>query len=257
MKNDQVYNSPTIFSTYLRKSTEKAQFIKSFKNRISSGPDSKINTLLDIGCHDGELTLWHLNEISNHCSKTASIEVLDPSLDALDRFKKRNLPTQFQFNFHGKRIENFEFDQSNKKFDFIVASHCLYWSEDLTSVLLQICNSAKRAVVILRENVGIYEVQKQFSHLLGNKDEQLYTAENIEAILKAHNVAFEREKIQTTIEIPTYKSQAYEDLISFFLQTKINSISDNERIDVDNFLQARNGVLKHNVSFFWLDMDKN
>jgi hypothetical protein len=249
MKNKNMYDSAVSFATYLKKSTEKSQFVKSFEKRFHTIENLKINSIFDVGCHDGDLTLWYLDKIKNKLTDSCVVTCLDPSNEALIRFSQKQLINNIDFNFVTSKVENFIF---KSKYDLIVASHSLYWTDDLNSILKQISDNSKFAVVVLREEVGIYEIQSRFKELIGNKDEKLYTANNIESVLKDLNINFIQERIRAEIELPDKDSKAYQDLVAFFLQTTSTAISKDKKHEIDEYLNTKDGTLKHNVSFFWL-----
>lgn len=82
----------------------------------------------------------------------------------------------------------------------------------------------------LRGSQGIYEIQSQFQSFLGNPDEQLYIAQDIESALLAQHIPFQKETHMTSIQIPPAESNEFKWLISFFLQQDKPRLWPNQKI---------------------------
>lgn len=237
-----VYDS-NLFANYLNKSDEKKALVKRLKERMQ-GDNLKI---LDLGCHDGALTAWYLDEIE---AKDIDLIAVDPSKPALEKFAERTWSKNVKTKLVNATAEEF-LGQNTQHFDWIIASHCLYWSENLAIIIEQIAKKSDQAIVVLRGKRGIYQIQKKFKYLLGNSLEKLYTSDDIESVL-GFKVEFEHENILSNIEIDFDNSDQLQSLLCFFLQRDVGSLSRDEMAQVKDFVGGLGQPIKHEVSFFWL-----
>ncbi len=245
-----IYDRREFFSTYFSKSTEKALFVSEFAKRFR--PPSKDSLkILDLGTHDGLLLTKLLSQVKDKLPAQVDVVANDPSGPAIDDFRKRALPSGINLKLSVETAEEF-FDRDADRFDWIIASHCLYWSPRLVELTKLICERSEAAVIILRGRKGIYELRSRFRHLLGNKLEQLYTADDVEAALKDLQVSFSRDEHQTHIDIPDEDSVEFLWLLSFLLDSNVDTLSKSDLEEIKAFLRPFKGRFRHDVSFFWI-----
>lgn len=98
---------------------------------------------------------------------------------------------------------------------------------------------------------GIYEIQSRFKAYIGNRNEQFYTAVDIESALLHLNIPFEKEIKTTFIQLPPQGSVEMKWLIAFLQQDEEN-ISNNIVQEVESWILAKTSdKMAHDVSF-WL-----
>jgi ubiquinone/menaquinone biosynthesis C-methylase UbiE len=245
-----IYDQQSIFKSYLERTNEKDIFVAKFAERFSLPRSSPAN-LLDLGCHDGTLTMRLLDAVSESLPEHSVVTCAEPSERALRVFENRPLPAKYRFLFFNETAESY-FRRSTNMFDWIIASHCLYWSRSLEGVLTELCKKAEQSVVVLRGRRGIHQIQSKFKEWVGSPDEQLYTADRVESALDHLGVSFVREDIASTTIIPERDDPTLTLLFAFFLQRAAESF-DSEMIDeVYQFTKQMGDNLTHDVSFFWI-----
>lgn len=94
-------------------------------------------------------------------------------------------------------------------FDWVLAFQCLYWSEDLPGIVRCIGESATNALIVIRGERGIYEIQSQFKNLVGNPKEQYYSADYLERVLIDLELSFSREDHATFLALPPPENQDF------------------------------------------------
>lgn len=249
-----MYEKVNFFRSYFSIATEKKIVLAEFVKRFSNPSESRVS-VLDLGCHDGMLINKLLNEVCSSLKKGVSITAVDPSFSAIQEFSKRSFKEYgAKLSLHNLSAEDyFEKHKSTKQFDWVIASHCLYWSKDLQKTVKDIVESGKKGLIVLRGSYGIYQIQKQFKHLIGNPDEQLYEADNIEDCLIALSAKHNRQDFQTSIEMPSYNQKEFIWLLSFFLQTTEEKLDPESISKIAKYLVKLGNPLRHDVSFFWFE----
>jgi len=242
-----MYDSDVYFNTYLKQTTEKRIFIERMRERLRRG---RLRSLLDLGCHDGAVTIEYLNDIMSG-GRSVEVVCVDPSAASIESFKKKALGEHISFVFHVQTAEEF-LRLNTARFDWIVCSHSLYWSRDLKGTLEKMLSVCDNLVIVLRDRDGLYEVQTEFKHLVGNRDEQFYNADDIEKCLTALGESFEREDIVSEIMLPNVETPAFADLASFILQTSATRLTKTDIAAVHEFMSSRGVPFPHHVSFFWM-----
>lgn len=251
MNLSSIFDHKQAFQTYLEKTTEKNIFVQRFSEMFCLDCNQPAS-LLDLGSHNGALTIRYLGCINSKLPEKSIVTCVDPSHEAMEVFQSQKLPDYLQFVFVEATAEDF-FSQSSETFDWIVASHCFYWSPSLDSVLAQVCSRGRKSVVVLRGKRGIYQVQSKYKHLVGNPKDQLYTADDVENTLVRLKATFNREDIVSTISIPKPGDPMLSVMIGFFLQTRPEHISPEIESEVYSFIASLGSEMRHDVSFFWIE----
>lgn len=244
-----IYNK-SWFNTYIEKAGEKLELINAFAQKVKKLYEVK--SILDLGSHDGTL----LNKMLSHPSTNLALERVvgvDPA-DVSERFYQQIRSFSQVTQFYQTNAEQF-LNQNMPAYDIILASQCLYWSEDLSNLISLIDRNSRAACVVLRGNRGIYEIQSHFKDIVGNKDEKYYTSKNIVTSLEKNNIPYQRQTFLSEIVMPEKRSEHWYFMLSFFLQTDIFKLSQSVQSRVEDFidnLMTENRVINHQVEFFWL-----
>jgi hypothetical protein len=246
-----MYNKIEFFNHYFSRATEKTKLIELLDSRFKHVGQQL--ELLDLGSHDGALLRRIVNNYADRFPSHVKFTAVDPSDKAIEALSESDFAKNYHVTTHVGTAESY-FAQHKHHFNWIIASQSLYWSRDLHFMVKQISEASDSALIVLRGNKGIYNIQSRFKDLLGNKEEQLYTADDVEKALDAQHIPYERENISTHISIPTNDDLIFTWLIGFFLQ--IENIEDGfpALAQVKQFIveQCNHGLLQHDVAFFWL-----
>ena len=245
----QMYDRVEFFNAYFRNASEKQLFLDSFTRRAKDKINSELS-ILDLGSHDGSLVLRVLESVNASKNVGINLTAVDPSSAALENFSKKNIPKNVSLNCYPATAEEY-LSKCNRQFDWVIASHCLYWTENLGEVLRRITSCSNSGVIVLRGHKGIHEIQSKFRQLLGNEKERLYQADDIESELYLIKVPFEREDITSHIEIPDLDSREFRWMASFFLQSDETALVENNYKDIFRFVTQRGTKFQHDISFFW------
>jgi ubiquinone/menaquinone biosynthesis C-methylase UbiE len=244
-----MYDREEVFRAYMERATEKQRFVERFRDEFPG--EARPMRIVDFGSHDGTLTLRLLEAAQDRIPRSSEIICVDPSHPALKRFESKPLPDRFVFHFYPETIENFLL-RSWDRFDYAIVSHSLYWSKDLKGVLKKIAAVSRRSVVVLREAKGNFQIQSTFRQFLGNPEEQLYTAADVEAALGEFGLRFKMETVESLIAIPERSDPAFETLASFFLQTT-GPVPAAALNGIEALVKPWKGQFPHHVRFFWIE----
>lgn len=247
---NDIYSSNDIFQTYFARAPEKTWVVESLQEKLSFNGNS--TSILDAGCHDGKL-MQRIVQLSHaKLPEHTTIIGVDPCADAIAEFNNINFGTKISAQGYAVTIEDY-LESSQCKFDWIIASQSLYWTKDLKKIISQIAAASQNAVIVLRGKTGIYQIQKQFAELVGNKNELFYNAEDIHGALSSLGITFHREDKSTYLPLPAQTTSAYRHLLNFFMQTTDGQLSEDDTARINEFISAEfSSVLRHDVSAFWL-----
>lgn len=246
-----MYNKIEFFQSYFARASEKKLVVDSLAPRLNQISDDF--HMLDLGCHDGALIKSIFEQYQSATSPSIKITAVDPSETAIAELANSEFASRYHVSTYAGTAESY-FDNHHTHFDWILASQCLYWSKNLSHIIRQIHQASDSALIVLRGKKGIYDIQHRFKSHLGNAQEQLYTAEDIEKTLIALDIAYKRVNHTTHITLPEPDTEAFNWLTGFFLQ------NENIEDDVDALTEIKkyilqhtiHGSLEHEVAFFWL-----
>ena len=246
-----MYDKIEFFKSYFSRATEKKILVESIGARLNPLEDKA--KILDLGCHDGTLIRTIITRYQHCISNKLNIVGVDPSQRALAEFSAHEFSKKYSITTYKGTAEEF-FSRHNEYFDWILASQSLYWSSDLRLILRQINQNSSSALIVLRGKKGIFEIQTQFKEYLGNKQEQLYSADDVERALVAEQIPYTKECHQTFIELPQQSAPEFNWLIAFFLQMDDANASPDLLSRVTDFIVQKSiaNTLQHDVVFFWL-----
>lgn len=246
-----MYDKTEFFKSYMSRATEKKILVKAMGRRLN--PLRHTSKILDLGCHDGTLMRTIVDHYKNRIPNQVKIVSVDPSEMAIQELLAHDFTKEYSVEAIVDTAENYFLNQK-EYFDWIIASQCLYWSPKLELIISQIHKNSESSLIVLRGKKGIFEIQSQFKEALGNKQEQLYTADDIEHALIAQNIPFNKECHQSFIELPNQDEPVFNWLIAFFLQNDESKIAPELMTDVKRFITQKsiNNTLQHDVVFFWL-----
>lgn len=214
-----MYDKRQFFKTYFSSASEKSILVKLLGKRFHL-PSHTAN-ILDLGCHDGALMKNIVNAYAKRLPEKLVITGVDPSLQAIKEYAKADFPIPVQTNIFAGTAEDY-FDVCTDHFDWIFASQCLYWSPDLPKIIKQIHEAGDSALIVIRGCHGIYEIQSQFRHYIGNHLEKFYTDKEVEMALRTQKILFQKESLSTFIQLPDKDSIELKWLILFFCKWKRN-----------------------------------
>lgn len=251
----EMYDKMEFFNSYFGRASEKTIILEEFKKRFSNPSKSKVS-VLDLGCHDGTLISKLFNVVQEELKQGVILTGVEPSSEAIKSFSKRSFgPIDVELNLHTLTAESYLESVNDKiNYDWVLASQCLYWTQNLESTISKIIKKGSKSLIVLRGHYGIYQIQSEFKNLLGNKNEKLYTSDDIDLVLKALKTDFERQDFQTSIEIPDSSSVEFIWLMSFFLQTTEDRFSSDDISRIKSYLNKLGNPIRHDVSFFWVGL---
>lgn len=244
-----MYEKLEIFKSYFQNASEKQTIVDMLAHRFY--PSAGCRKILDLGCHEGSLMQNIMQQYHDRLHQEIDLIGVDPAEAAVNIFAQRDYGAKIKPQKFAGSAESY-FTNHATFHEWIIASQCLYWSHDLCAILNMIHASSHSSLIVLRGRRGIYEIQSSFQHLLGNQDEQLYVADDIEVALIRSRIPFQRENIHSQIALPK-DDICYQWLINFFLQTDENKMTIENYAEVRQFIATKlNNPIHHDVSLFWL-----
>lgn len=242
------YSAKEIFEAYFKRTTEKDELIKRFGQRIEASVNPV--TLLDIGCSDGELTLNLLSKFQEKGIDVTSVTGVEPIARSIEEFQARNLPSKTTFNFFHGPAEQFV-PKAGVLFDWIIVSHSLYWSADPKEILRRLASVGKNILVVMRDEGGLYEIEKRFRHLVLKPEGFLHSSKDIKAAFTDFGVEFAQEKIESFTKLPRQRDPEFLPLLSFFMDCPLEALTPTAIEAVSTYLDSFGGRFPYGISVFW------
>lgn len=214
-------NHPEFYNSFISLSDQKTRLASSIASILlkqnSSQYIPKLN-LLDIGCGPGVLTLEFARKVSP-AFKSIKINCFDPSLTLLNMFEKKlrassNNPSNTKYILRWDYVRkdgvmpNFT---KNITYNFILASHVLYWIKNLNSFIektVKMLQPGGTLCVILFSNDGDNYWLKRNLNMRNNFKDIHVSAENFESILKNNkNIRYSKSSFESFLYLPITKPE--------------------------------------------------
>ena len=229
------------FKTYLKYSDEKISIAKHIGNIISENKFySCLNKkqeikILDIGCGNGLLTENVINKFNQlFPKKQVQIDALDINDNLLNDFRKRFSKYDNKLNLNAEKQDYFKFWDENKKYDLIIASHVLYYADNLDNALLKIFNNLSnegKAIIVHHSGQGciLSEFRAKYNPLsyanLNQTSKQIKQDDIIQNSLNKQNFSYKMLKQYFNLKIPNYRERKdFKNLISFLIDKPYSSL---------------------------------
>lgn len=236
------------FKAYLKYSNEKTSIANEINKTFNNNEyfeylnNKKNIKILDIGCGNGLLTEKVLNNmISILPNKKIKIDALDVNDKLLEEFDSRLGKFKNNVIVDSKKQNFFGTKSQDSKYDLILASHVLYYADNLDNAILNIYNHLdKKGKAIIVHHSGqdclLSELRAKYnpasSANLNQNKEEITKKDIIKESLKKQTIPYESFRQYFDLKIPNTKSSSdFKNLISFIIDKPFNSILKENKIN--------------------------
>ncbi|MEI8355582.1 MAG: class I SAM-dependent methyltransferase [Deltaproteobacteria bacterium] len=235
------YSQPEIFSSIMQDTHEKQEFARTVVRKINSliAFEKKPLHILDIGVHDGFLTLKWLQEVAPKLPAGSSVTCIEPNLEATKSFRQKTVPENVNFIFVNETTEAF-LRLLSRRFDLTVASHCFYWSDNFWDMVKSLNSISDHMLIAIQDVFGIFEIRSRYESKLKRSGFNLYNSNMLQDLLKETAISFEKKSVSSDYPLFSEKDPRTRLLVSFILQTPAEEITASEIKDVYALITQKN-----------------
>jgi SAM-dependent methyltransferase len=218
---------------------------------------------LSVGAGNGDFD-WRLIQILQARLRHLEYVVVEPNADLCRGLRERFSRHPFagvRFEIDPVTCEDFAI---HRPFDLIHFTHCLYYIPERGAAIDHALKATRHGGLVLifhQTSRGIDQVQQRFIQRVKGSDEEMFTSQDIQAILDRRGIPYRLEEVESHINISDcFKpgSEVGEALISFFLESDTRRLDPALKQEVVDYLdelsyphQGRR-LLHHPVAIFAL-----
>ncbi|NQV88942.1 MAG: class I SAM-dependent methyltransferase [Parcubacteria group bacterium] len=237
--------SVTPYDTWLSCATEKVLFEHWLTEHLPRFNFSRIKdrpvTVLDLGCGWGATSLRLLRVLTG-MGLTVDFVGVDPYQAQLNRFDQQ-IPKNFRGDIELICSDISKFDP-NQTFDFVLASHVLYYTNDLLDSLRKLCLLGRELVIVHHGNNGINTIHRKFRDYVHSGPHVISTDEDILSALDSIDLPgrlVQHYQFPSTVNVSCYQGTNTADsknLTAFFLERAHSELSEESYSEVARFVNA-------------------
>lgn len=245
----EIYEDRTFFGDYLESTSEKSQFVELFLKQLNNG---KIESLLDLGCYDGTLTQKLALRLSQTGQKIKRLTAIDPAAGPLNEFRNR-LGAQLQsaqWQLINMGMESF-LAQNKEVFDWVLASHSLYWMGDSQTLIPHIIKSAQSGAIVIRDRGLLHHIEEKYRPRITQKTKRFISSHEISAEFKRLGVDFKTESFVASMAVPPPETLEFKQLAGFLLDLTIEELDENQLPELYADLKVEKGRATYGIDVLW------
>jgi SAM-dependent methyltransferase len=187
--------------TYEAASNQRELILGWFTDHMIPQLSTDSASVLSIGCGAGELDVEILAAGEDHASNI-SYAGLEPDSQQCKKFISRmelESDRDTQITVHNTRFEQFT---EQRRFDLVLMVHSLYYMNDPQRVIkdaLDLVSESGRLVILIASNDTLNELFSSFWKI--EKGGSTWFSEDLSRHLEDRGIAFERKRIEATLDI--------------------------------------------------------
>ncbi len=244
----KIYDNETFFAPYLKATDEKITFVNFFAEQIA--PNTKCDSLVDVGCFNGSLTIPLAAKLLTTGHKLKSVTGVEPSLSPLETFEAASKPEMIKWIFLHATAEEFANQSTAESYDWLIASHSLYWSgSQLKDVIENFRRISKRAAIVVRDEGFLHQFEIRHRPKIVHGKTFVSSAEVTQA-LSALGINYSRHKMNSKMNVPPVTSPEFKNLIGFLLDLTESQLSESLMADVRAEL-ASSQTINAGIDVIW------
>jgi len=246
-----IYNDNTFFDSYLKTTTEKLHFINCF---LKKSQNKHIDSILDLGSFDGSLFLRLIIELLNNNFSIKNLSAVEPSLIPINKMKEAILHSEtlskIQWNIHNEPMEIF-LSNHTQLYDWVIASHSLYWMNDLDWILNKILSLSKNGVIVIRDNSLLYALESKYRPLMTQKKKKQYSSQNIIDFFDQNNIPYLVDKFEASMTIPEINSIEFKNLVGFLLDLTLVELDEGLFPSIYSDMNIAHNKTSYSIDMIW------
>lgn len=187
--------------TYEAASNQRELILGWFTDHVIPQLCTDSTSFLSVGCGAGDLDVKILAAGKRHASSISYVG-LEPDPQQCSRFASRMESANDQnirIEAHNTRFEKFA---EQRRFDLVTLVHSLYYMDDPERAIenaLNLVNESGRLVILIASNDTLNELSSSFWEL--ENAGSTWFSEDLSKHLDNRGIAFERERIEATLDI--------------------------------------------------------
>jgi SAM-dependent methyltransferase len=242
-----IYEDKTFFGDYLESTSEKDTFVDIFVKKVA---EKKIESLLDLGCFDGSLTRKLVSQLIKNGVGLNRVTAVEPARAPLEEFESTASAIDVTWQFKNLDMQAF-LNSRRESFDWVIASHSLYWMGDSHKLIGDIVDSARNGVIVIRDPGLLHWVEAKYRPLMTKKTKRFISSREIGESLDMVNAPFKCESFAASMAVPDATSAEFKQLAGFLLDLTLDEIDESLLAELYSDLEVRNGRARYGIDLIW------
>jgi SAM-dependent methyltransferase len=196
--------------------------------------------VLSVGSGTGDFDSMILKQLVKSGAKHVDYTCVEPSSKHVSQLSEKLSQEGPGISLH---ILNSPFQEARVKgpFDLVLFAHSLYYFEDRRQAIELAFSLAPEGQVLFVHQTpfGIAQIQRKFMQRLTGRTDEMFTSEDLLAILRARHIPYFQQDLPTTLDVTECLQGSCQGkhLLNFFLESDLETISGQDLQTLTDFVR--------------------
>ena len=181
------------------------------------------------------------------------ITAIEPAAAPLKEMQNSlaNMPAGTKWDLINSNMDNF-LNSNKNTFDWVIASHSLYWMNNVSENINSISKLGKNGAIVMRDPGVLHQIEIKYRPLMTKKVKTFYSSADVVEELNILNVAHTVQSFSATMNVTAPDTSQFKQLAGFLLDLTLDEIDPQYLESLHKELNVKNGKSSYGIDIIWI-----